>query len=523
MRTREKLMVLLVAITAILGSIIYINFRNNEVEANYFRWLFANNLKYGTFSPRQFIADELPPGSLLYGGLALFALVVLIVVLKMLRDGELQALRMRLMDIGAAKNQAESLLQEEVWKGKHERQAKDAVTRDLGASIDRMEHLIADLNEKEKLVKVRENELVALKSRIVEQSEVGLFDSPSDRSLRAELEKSKAVLAEKEEQIGELERRLSAKLKLSESQLREKESLVKSRDGELAGLRTEITGLGDRLGEMESARNRAERLLQDEFREKKRVLEANDLVSRQEGKRLSDKIGALEHQLGDKDKLLRSRESEILTIRRQLSELAAAKDELESRLHDEIGNADSDRRAVEALVKETEQKYAETIRGLQDEIGEKDLLLQARDDEMRAFKIELRMAHSRLHEVTAAKERAETALQLELHQEQQRRQESEVTHKDSEDRYASELEAANQRSNETEQTLKSRDGEIKLLATQIATLNEQLHKAEIAKDRTAVSLQEQIRKEQEIRHANDSAIRGLEDSFRAKIARSRSS
>ena len=192
MRTCEKLMVLLVAITAILGSIIYINFRNNEVEANYFRWLFANNLKYGTFSPRQFIADELPPGTLLYGGLALFALVVLIVVLKLLRDGELQALRMRLMDIGAAKNQAESLLQEEVWKGKHERQAKDAVTRDLGASIDRIEHLIADLNEKEKLVKIRENELVALKSRMVEQSEVGLFDSPSDRSLRAELEKTKA-------------------------------------------------------------------------------------------------------------------------------------------------------------------------------------------------------------------------------------------------------------------------------------------------------------------------------------------
>ena len=110
------------------------------------------------------------------------------------------------------------------------------------------------------------------------------------------------------------------------------------------------------------------------------MLEANDLLSRQEGKRLSDKIGALEHQLGDKDKLLRSRESEILTIRRQVSELAAAKDELESRLHDEVGNADSDRRAIQALVKETEQKYAETIRGLQDEIGEKDLLLQARDD-----------------------------------------------------------------------------------------------------------------------------------------------
>ena len=173
MRTREKLLVLLVAITAILGSIIYINLSNNEVEANYFRWLFANNLKYGAFSPRQLIADELPAGSLLYGGLALFALVVLIVVLKMLRDGELQSLRRRVMDIGAAKNEAESLLQEQVWKGKHERQAKDAVTRELEASIERIEHLITDLNEKEKLASVRENELVALKSHAVDQREAG--------------------------------------------------------------------------------------------------------------------------------------------------------------------------------------------------------------------------------------------------------------------------------------------------------------------------------------------------------------
>lgn len=518
MRTREKIMVLLVAITAILGSILYINFQNNEVEANYLRWLFTNNLKHGTFSPLQFIAEELPAGSLLYGGLALFALVVLTVVLKMLRDGELQALRMRLTDVGAAKNQAESLLQEEVWKGKNERQAKDAVSRDLETSIDRIEHLIADLNEKEKLVKVRETELVALKSRAVEQSESGLFDSPGDRRLRAELEKTKTGLQAKEELIDELENRLSAKTKLWESQLREKDSLVKARDGELAGLRKEITGLGDRLGEMETARSRAERLLEDELREKKKVLEANELANRNEGKRLGEKIGILEHQLSDRDKLLRTCESEILTIRRQLGELGSTKEELESRLREELGNADNDRRAMEALVKEAEHKYAGSIHSLQDEIAEKDLMLQSRDDEMRAFKMEVRAAHARLNEVTAAKERAEVALQEQLHQEQQRRRQSEIAHKDLQDRFTKDCGSLREHISEKDQTLKSRDGEIKLLAAQIATLNEQLHKAESAKDRAAVSLQDQLRKEQEIRHASDSVIRTLEDGFKAKIS-----
>ncbi len=518
MRTREKIMVLLVAITAILGLILYINFQNNEVEANYLRWLFTNNLKHGTFSPLQFIAEELPAGSLLYGGLALFALVVLTVVLKMLRDGELQALRMRLTDVGAAKNQAESLLQEEVWKGKNERQAKDAVSRDLETSIDRIEHLIADLNEKEKLVKVRETELVALKSRAVEQSESGLFDSQGDRRLRAELEKTKTGMQAKEELIHELENRLSAKTKLWESQLREKDSLVKARDGELAGLRKEITGLGDRFGEMETARSRAERLLEDELREKKKVLEANELANRNEGKRLGEKIGILEHQLSDRDKLLRSCESEILTIRRQLGELASTKEELESRLHEELGNADNDRRAMEALVKEAEHKYAGSIHALQDEIAEKDLMLQSRDDEMRAFKMEVRAAHSRLNEGTAAKERAELALQQELHQEQQRRRESEIAHKGLQDRFTKDCESLRGHISEKDQTLKSRDGEIKLLAAQIATLNEQLHNAESAKDRAAVSLQDQLRKQQEIRHASDSVIRTLEDGFEAKIS-----
>ena len=150
----------------------------------------------------------------------------------------------------------------------------------------------------------------------------------------------------------------------------------KARDGELAGLRKEITGLGHRLGEMETSRNRADRLLQEEPREKKKVLEATELASSNEAKRLSEKIAVLEHQFGDKDKLLRSRESEIQAIRRQLSELGLAKEDLASRLHDELGNADTNRRAIEALLSETEQKYAGSFRALQDEIAKKDMLLQ---------------------------------------------------------------------------------------------------------------------------------------------------
>ena len=112
MRTREKVVVLLLLAALILGALIFFAFRDNEVEANRFRWLLANNLKYSLSSPGRFL-DELPAAGLVYGGLAIFAVVMAIIVLKMVRDGEIQALRRHLLNLRAEKNQTESLLQED--------------------------------------------------------------------------------------------------------------------------------------------------------------------------------------------------------------------------------------------------------------------------------------------------------------------------------------------------------------------------------------------------------------------------
>ena len=116
MRTREKVVVALLAATLILGVLIYLAFRDNELEANYFRWLFANNLKYGFSSPLKYLSEELPAGTLFYGGLTIFAVVMFVVFLKMTRDGEIQALRTRLLALISEKRETENVLQEVVWK-----------------------------------------------------------------------------------------------------------------------------------------------------------------------------------------------------------------------------------------------------------------------------------------------------------------------------------------------------------------------------------------------------------------------
>src|SRR5690242_11678441 len=124
MRTREKVLILLVVATLVLGGLTFFAFRDNDVEANYSRWLLSVYLKQGLSAPAQ-VFDQLPAGTLLYGGLAIFAVVMTLVFLKMARDGEIQALRKRLSDLRTEKIETDSMLQEVIWKGKHERQTKD--------------------------------------------------------------------------------------------------------------------------------------------------------------------------------------------------------------------------------------------------------------------------------------------------------------------------------------------------------------------------------------------------------------
>src|SRR5258705_11630985 len=69
MRTRDKVVVVLIVVSLILGGLIFVAFQDNEVEANYSRWLFTTNLQHLFSSPAKFLSDELPSGTVFYGGL----------------------------------------------------------------------------------------------------------------------------------------------------------------------------------------------------------------------------------------------------------------------------------------------------------------------------------------------------------------------------------------------------------------------------------------------------------------------
>ena len=516
MRTREKVVVFVVIATLVLGALIFIAFRENEVEANHFRWLLGNQIKYGLSSPAKFL-DELPAGSLVYAGLTIFAVFMVIIILKMVRDGEIQALRRHLLNLRAEKVQTDSLLQEEVWKGKHERQAKDSVRKDLDTSIEKIELLIGELNEKERLLKARETELMTAKSSSVEFADSGPSRNPTEGLLRDELKKKNVNLQSKDSTIKELENRLSAKIRLWESQLLEKEGLLKGRAQEVDGLRSEIVELGERLTEMEAAKKRADGLLQEELRQKKEVLEANDLATRTEEKRLSERIRALENQVGEKERVLRTRDTELNGFGRQLADLESAKELMESRLQEEIGKLDQDRRAKENIIVDLEQRLGTSIHALRTEVGEKDLLLRARDGELKSLNSEVKAISLRLSEMAAAKVRAEETLQEVLRKEKQQREADRADFRERQEHQDKEINTLATQVKERDEFLKNREGEIRALKQEVRTVTLRLEEINAAKERNEALLQKGLQEEKQQREAKELAGRELEERYGKQV------
>ncbi len=85
--------------------------------------------------------------------------------------------------------------------------------RDLEASIEKIELLLSDLNEKERELKTRDAELMALKSSSASNGD-GAF-SGSDRQLREELRKRTEIIQAKDAALRDAEQRLSAKTRES--------------------------------------------------------------------------------------------------------------------------------------------------------------------------------------------------------------------------------------------------------------------------------------------------------------------
>ena len=522
MRTREKFFVAVVVVALILGAVIVFSFWGNEVEANYTRWLVSRNLRQILSSPLAFLFGNSDSGestnAWFYGMVAGFGLLVMIVVLRMFRDDRVLALKERVQELGVAKQEAEHLLQEEVWKGKTARQAKDSVTRDLEDSIGRIESMIGELTEKERALKARDDELRSLKSSGGAVRPVVVNASAGDSELRAELVRTAEALHAKDAEARELRQQLTAKARLWESQLQTKDDLLSRRDTELLIAHGEASELGAQAKELDAARQRAEELLQKELKNKKEVLKASNEANRNVEKRLQESIRSLEDHAGEREKLLKSHEIELATLHRQLTESSDAKGQSESLLAAARAELDKERSARDSALKELEFRLRTNIRGLQNHLEERDLLVQVRDGEINALRSEVHALRARFDDAKAASERAESELDAERTKGRQIIDEKSFALRGLEERYDKSVRQLEQQLRDKEHLLTVRDGEIQSLTLTVQGLKQKFDENIAASANLEQTLKDALRKEKELRQARESGNKELEGRYTGELA-----
>ena len=229
------------------------------------------------------------------------------------------------------------------------------------------------------------------------QSEEDKFDAEAKAALlETQLEEKAEVLRRKEAALKELEENLNAQIQGLQDEVSQKDDLLAMQNGESSGNASELEAkasaleaqLMDKeqsLRERESEATQVEETLQTKIQELENELRQRDeLLAVQNGESSGNtsefeaKAAALEAQLMDKEQSLRARESEATqveeTLQTKIQDLETEltqKEELLTHLQED----DVQRQATEA-----------ELEGLRAELHERNLILQAREMEVKMVK-----------------------------------------------------------------------------------------------------------------------------------------
>ena len=513
MRTRHKILILLLMLSLALGTMIVFYTSDNDEALRRFRLLFNN---YPMELIRETVLSPDNSMGLWYGGIGLGAILIVGLVLKMGGGTQLRAFRERLVQMEVTKAELETLLQDSLWKEKHAREAKDAAVKDLEASVNRAYALQRQLGDTEKLLRSRDGEIKALRSQVSalteQQGEMvsAMTQGQGDSLLRIELRKKTELLRANEAAVKQLEKNLTGKFHTLETQLNVKEKLLRERNKELEALKVQ-------LSEMDAAKSRTESLL-DEVRKKERqASQAKDTAIKELEKNLTGKIHDLENQFKDKDAVLQNQSREAETLREEvnrltvrLTDVSSVKEQAEQVLQQEIKKITEVLRTKDATLKELQERSKARARALEDQVAEQEKLLTDRDAEIEA----LRSKVSVLAETTLARGRAENLLEEELKHELQAK---DVALKDLEKRLTQRINAMETQLKEKEESLQSRSEELESLKDEVNASNRQRAELESARQRAETLLQQERKKSAAWVKSKDAAIKELEMNVSARV------
>ena len=382
---------------------------------------------------------------------------------------EMNVLTAQLANVVAAKEHAESLLQQELEQKAELLQSKEGTFKELQersrASIQTLEARLAD---QESLQKKHEQELAALKRQLTEAEAV---KNRAEASLTEELRKEKQALAAKDAAIKELERNSLAKIDSLNLQLREKQELWQSRGAELEAFKSEINVLTARLADMASAKERVETLLQQELKNRAEVLQSKDTGWKEAQTKLTARVRDLESQITEQDALLTLRNAELDALGGQLANVQSSSKHREELLRQELKQMTDILQAKDLAARELEDSLAKIADAEKKEISDRERLLKDRDEELASLRSEVHALNAQLQQINEA-----TARQEELLEDPTA---NEALHKKLEES-SKKILALEGALREKEDLLKTHDGKIERLETELKEKRTELAKHEIS-------------------------------------------
>jgi chromosome segregation ATPase len=385
---------------------------------------------------------------------------------------EMNVLTARLANIAAAKEHADTLLQQELQQKAELLQSKDSAFKELqersGASLQSLEARLAD---QEKLAKQREQELAALKAQLTDAGAIKDRKDRAEISLTEELQKEKRALAAKDAAMKELERRSTAKIDALNRQLREQQELWQTRGTELESFRSEINVLTAQLADMASAKERVETLLQQELKNRADVLQSKDASWKDVQAKLTASARELENRIAEQDALLAQRNDERDALRAQLTDAQSSSKQRVQLLSQELKQMKETLQAKDRAAKELEDRLAKITDARKKETNERDSLLKNREEELETLRSEIQALNAQLNEISAAAAHPEQAPQEQTANEGMNKKLEESTKK---------ILALENALREKEDLLKTHDGKIERLETELKDKRTELAKHEIA-------------------------------------------
>ena len=469
MRRRDKILILLFTVILALGTLVLPHPVKLDDAVIRFRLLVSDRTVHTVHNLRHTLTPLFDGTSLWYGGILLFAIIIIVLVLRAARGVVLWASR----ELEEAPNtKAEKPFYGDVSNIKHAPPAKDIAPQTL--ELSRLSTLENELRKKEELLQSWDAELRVLRSRVSalmsRQSEMVSAKARAESMLRAELKNTT--------------------------------DLLQSRSNELEALKSKVKTLMEQLTDLRLGKERAENILQQELKKNAKILQARESA-----------ITELESSLGEKQKLLQSRgeelealKSKVKTLMEQLIDLRLDKERAEIRLQQELKEKAKILQAKEVAITDLENSLTgKTL--LQSRSNEQAELLQIPNREINTLRSKVNTLADRLAALESAKEHAENALQEQLKRKTELLQSKDAASKELQESLNSRLRILEGQLTEKQQLLKSNDAELEVLQSKVNSLTE----LSSIRERARSVLLQELHNRSELLQAKESTVKELQE------------